>query len=396
MLLGLYAFNSASMPWVPVTHPNFGAKGDGTTDDSDAIQAAIDSLPVEGGIIFFPRGTYYLASALSFTSKPNIVFLGAGSAGWGGNADNAGTSRLITDQAIWLFDIGPASGSAIPGGPHFAGLSFEDRSASSIALGAIRIKHCQHVQVQDIAIANFKTGYGIYFDGTGGSLDAVQYGSLKDVKCRKVYKGISVQGGSMQFVVEGGHFTAPDSPNYTGSIGIEIAAGPNARADTWKIINPSLESYETGIALRGTIGVRIAARIENTDVTSKYDATGVLIEGTADFNALANVVSECSINGAGTGIQVGTLAYETEIYANSVIDIGSGGRYAVDSSVSDRTIIRGTNLFGAGAGSGGVRIGTGGYQEGACQTGSMCHRVDGASPGVPALYVCENSEWVAK
>ena len=395
MLMHLYAFESSTLPYIPVTHPAYGAKGDGVTNDRDAIQAAIDAVPSTGGIVYFPRGTYYIGSSIGFTNKTNVVLQGAGSAGWGGNADNAGPSRIISDQAIWLVNAGPASGTAVPGGIHISGLSFEDRSASSIGLGAIRVNHSQHVQIQDVAIANFKTGYGIYFDGTGGSLDAVQYGSLIDVKCRKVKYGIKAEGGTMQFVVMGGHFAAPDSPNYTGSVGIWIEAGPNARGDTWQINNPSLESYETGIILRGALSTRVKARIENTDATSKYDATGILIEGTAAFTARANVVSECSLNGCDVGIKVGTLATETQMYGNSLIDIATA-QYDVDASVSADTFITGMNLFGSGAGTGGVRVGPGGYQSGSIQTGSVCYRTDGASPGVPGLYVGENGAWVAK
>jgi uncharacterized protein (TIGR03437 family) len=41
---------------------DYGAKGDGVTDDSNAIQSAIDdTLP--GGIVFFPAGTYMLGTA---------------------------------------------------------------------------------------------------------------------------------------------------------------------------------------------------------------------------------------------------------------------------------------------------------------------------------------------
>lgn len=42
--------------FVPVTR--FGAKGDGVTDDTAAIQLAIDSLGAGGGRLYFPRGEY--------------------------------------------------------------------------------------------------------------------------------------------------------------------------------------------------------------------------------------------------------------------------------------------------------------------------------------------------
>ncbi|MDR9793616.1 glycosyl hydrolase family 28-related protein [Aeribacillus pallidus] len=46
----------------------FGVKGDGTTDDTTAIQAAIDSVP-PNGVIFFPRGTYKITSALKLKNR---------------------------------------------------------------------------------------------------------------------------------------------------------------------------------------------------------------------------------------------------------------------------------------------------------------------------------------
>ena len=41
----------------------FGAKGDGSTDDTAAIQAAIDALPGGGGTVSLPGGTYNISSA---------------------------------------------------------------------------------------------------------------------------------------------------------------------------------------------------------------------------------------------------------------------------------------------------------------------------------------------
>ncbi|MGH7451063.1 MAG: glycosyl hydrolase family 28-related protein, partial [bacterium] len=41
---------------------DFGAKGDGIADDTTAIQAAIDALPNDGGVVFFPSGIYNITS----------------------------------------------------------------------------------------------------------------------------------------------------------------------------------------------------------------------------------------------------------------------------------------------------------------------------------------------
>lgn len=49
-------------PFLNVT--NYGATGDGTTDDKAAIQAAIDAADDVGGVVYLPRGTYGLTGPL--------------------------------------------------------------------------------------------------------------------------------------------------------------------------------------------------------------------------------------------------------------------------------------------------------------------------------------------
>lgn len=52
-------------PWTDVRA--FGATGDGTTDDTDAIQSAIDDVQESGGGVLFPRGSYLISRSLSIT-----------------------------------------------------------------------------------------------------------------------------------------------------------------------------------------------------------------------------------------------------------------------------------------------------------------------------------------
>lgn len=52
----------------------YGAKGDGTTDDTAKIADAITAASTSGGIVYFPPGTYLVGSALTFPSNATVEF----------------------------------------------------------------------------------------------------------------------------------------------------------------------------------------------------------------------------------------------------------------------------------------------------------------------------------
>lgn len=56
----------------------YGAKGDGITDDTIAIQNAILSLGSTGGTVFFPKGIYKVTEQTSLILKESISFRGIG------------------------------------------------------------------------------------------------------------------------------------------------------------------------------------------------------------------------------------------------------------------------------------------------------------------------------
>ena len=67
---------------------DFGATGDGTTDDSAAIIAAKNSVGTDDLCLYFPAGQYVLNSTLSFTDK-NVTIKG----------DGEGLSRIVCQNA---------------------------------------------------------------------------------------------------------------------------------------------------------------------------------------------------------------------------------------------------------------------------------------------------------
>ena len=53
----------------------FGAKGDGRTDDTISIQAAIDSLPAAGGRVWIPPGTYMVDAVRSIRLNSGVTLI---------------------------------------------------------------------------------------------------------------------------------------------------------------------------------------------------------------------------------------------------------------------------------------------------------------------------------
>jgi hypothetical protein len=74
----------------------YGAVGDGTTDDTAAIQAAYNAVPATGGDVIFPPGTYLITTGLSF-SKPGVRLIGLG----GGAGPNDLGSVNASVRLLW-------------------------------------------------------------------------------------------------------------------------------------------------------------------------------------------------------------------------------------------------------------------------------------------------------
>jgi Pectate lyase superfamily protein len=403
-------------PWFDVK--GYGAKGDGVTNDRAAIQSAIDAAGTNvtgtggangGGTVFFPPGRYKIQggplidrNSTGTINYYHIELRGAGNGGWGGTS-SVGTSSLITDQAINIIDFG-LSGSSNPFGPHIRNLGFQDLNGT--ALAAIKITNSYHIQMEDVACENFAVGKCIFLNAPGLT-DVVQYGTFVDIKSRKTKIGFDVNGNSSQFVLLGGHFTAPDTPG--SSVGIRIKQ-PNTcppspatcyqHADSMQIINTSLESFETGIELYNADNIRIAARLENfTSLpcwsSATVTCTAISINGSdSTHKSDGNIIMGTLIGTFETGIKLGPNAQRTQIIGNSIIS--TNPQIVVDPLARDGTIIIGPALTGVGSGTGGARWTTGdGFPPTnnvpVCENGSLYTRTD-----IGKLYVCEANTWVAK
>jgi hypothetical protein len=62
---------------VYLTHEAFGAHADGVSDDSDAIQRAIDQVPAGGGVVFVPEGRYRITKTIYVWPSVRVIGYGA-------------------------------------------------------------------------------------------------------------------------------------------------------------------------------------------------------------------------------------------------------------------------------------------------------------------------------
>ncbi len=153
---------------------DFGAIGDGSTNDSAAFQSAINAASTTGGSLYVPKGTY---SADGLIVKPRVKLFGDGM-----EASIIQPPSGSTNDAVFLLDHGITQywsmedislwghGNANQHGMHF----YARRSGGDAASG---LWNAQFTRVQ---VYNFEKA-AIWLEGGGNSsLDPIQFLSFED------------------------------------------------------------------------------------------------------------------------------------------------------------------------------------------------------------------------
>lgn len=81
---------------------NFGAIGDGITDDTIAIQSAVNSAIAENGILYFPAGTYMIGNTINISHGFNSLRI---------QGENASATILKSTSSIPIIKLIGGSGS---------------------------------------------------------------------------------------------------------------------------------------------------------------------------------------------------------------------------------------------------------------------------------------------
>lgn len=129
---------------VDVTHPTFGAEGDGTTDDSGPIQAAIDYVKsLGGGIVWFPALVFLVSSTL-VVNESNITLAGPGGGSYKSgltNTRNSCAARILfsasaTPAAVCEFTSVAGADPKAGGGTKNIAFDGNDRATQCLVISS--------------------------------------------------------------------------------------------------------------------------------------------------------------------------------------------------------------------------------------------------------------------
>ena len=146
---------------------DFGATGDGTTDDATDIQQAIDALEARGGgILYFPPGVYIVSAALT-VQKP-ILMLGAGRGEDSAAANPAAAVSTIRAQAASALAYVVRFQSATAN-QYLYGVGLENLliDGNNTAVNGIEVNSCSEAVLRNV-YAYRATGIGIYLSDANG------------------------------------------------------------------------------------------------------------------------------------------------------------------------------------------------------------------------------------
>lgn len=152
-----------------VSVKDFGAVGDGVTDDSAAIQAALDAVSsAGGGVVYAPPGNWFIGGDAYINIKAGVTLRGAGSAtrfisGTGGKNGHHVFVYLKDGSAIEDCRLSGSGYARQSGGANYAGYNKIGISTQGAATG-------KNFRVSRVGFEKFLTSYVFVFDNHSDAL----------------------------------------------------------------------------------------------------------------------------------------------------------------------------------------------------------------------------------
>ncbi len=232
---------------------SYGATGDGTTDDTAAIQAAVTAAVSDHAILFFPAGTYKMTSAIALSGVNGLIVRGVGAAsvlhatGYNGQHFTFSDCSAIHIEDLSFTGDGINAPNSVGGlyfeivnndnNPYhvFRNLNFTGITADGIAISTPIMTVFSNVTVMDVEVNGFnlwngtsvtmESCYGITAGECGFLLTNMTYCTLS--ACASESSGIGfsfVNSKAIAMLGCGVEATVDRSPSYPG-YGFQVNGG---------------------------------------------------------------------------------------------------------------------------------------------------------------------------
>ena len=250
---------------------NFGAIGNGVTDDTAAIQAAINALPATGGTVEIPAGTYMINALQAINLRSHTRLL----------LDTGATLQAIPNSAerYWIVKARNLNNVEITGGSIVGDRTQHLGTTGEWGYG-VNIAGSSYVYVHDISVSNcwgdgLAVGAAVNSTSTVPSY-SVTFNNVKSDNNRR--QGLSVLPATQVYVV---------NSSFTGSNGTAPQSGIDVEPQTQ--------------------GTAMQVRLENVTLANNM-GNGLEAHDNVQALTLNNVTSQ---NNHGYGVYVGGVKYVT-------------------------------------------------------------------------------------
>ena len=309
---------------------DFGAVGDGVTDDTTAINNAIASLPADGGDVYIPPGTYKITGTITFNKDGTLY--GAGREASVINISHATATAIVYNNMY--------------GECH----SFSIKSTTPGRTGTgLLVTSNPYSKIRELLISGH--GYGVIERGTGNYYEnilvtACNTGGYYFDGSAALVSGTIID--CLATVCTGNGFTADGTTN--GGAGLHFIRSGGAGCTSWAIYVMNVNDvwmYQCGgsdngggifiegnLASTGAAGVMLVSTfIEGSDTNPNIQikATNACINGGTSWTAADNT------NGYGLVIKSGS----TDIAVNGLICSGNKVAGIKIDTTASRTSLNG-------------------------------------------------------
>ena len=353
---------AAAAPTSTVSVKDFGAKGDGVTDDSAAFNAAIESLAQTGGTVFVPAGVYGLGHPVVIDQN-NITLTGKGSSSvlkrlpvFDPNGVISAAAILLPDQPLHNITIS----HLVFDGDHVQppGIS---------AASGIWVRQASYVTIDSVIVRNVK-GDGIQLANGANADDHV---TIENSLIQGIWRnGIHV-GDASNTVILGNHIEDTPSqywqPSAGSGIDVEVegqdtnGVGPVPGlpfVDNLLIKDNVIERQNTltagaGIALQAAYGPISNVTIQGNLISNHQNAVSGggapgsygNVSGLDHVTIANNWIDTPTMHVSGAGIYLYNGAINLQITGNVIHDqIGDYGKgiefiYINHATISGNTLL---------------------------------------------------------